>query len=240
MRASPSRTGVGESTVSVLAQKNGWTRCPEARTSRRLSHDQCEAILRLREAGASARAVAAAAGCHARTVGRIAPPERRTAAFGTVAAPWPGAAAQAGALPVPEHFADLHAALMSPGLRKAEAAPLLVRAAAALGAEALVRQDLAVERTGQVLARLAERVAALPDQGPYAGAGADACRGPATFEEDERAARRARAPLRRFRRDGGPPRRRASRSVKVDGRPRWQIRPVRCRNRSHIVNRGHA
>jgi len=46
-----------------------------------------------------------------------------------------------------------------------------------------VRQDLAVERTGQVLARLAERVAALPDQGPYAGAGADACRGPATFDE---------------------------------------------------------
>jgi hypothetical protein len=101
----------------------------------------------------------------------------------SVAAPWPGAAAQAGALPVPEHFADLHAALMSPGLRKAEAAPLLVRAAAALGAEALVRQDLAVERTGQVLARLAERVAALPDQGPYAGAGAGACRGPATFDE---------------------------------------------------------
>ena len=171
--------GVGESTVSVLAQKNGWTRCPEARTSRRLSHDQCEAI-----PGASARAVAAAAGCHARTVGRIAPPERRTAAFGTVAAPWPGAAAEAGALPVPEHFADLHAALMSPGLRKAEAAPLLVRAAAALGAEALVRQDLAVERTGQVLARLADRVAALPDQGPYAGAGADASQGPATFEEE--------------------------------------------------------
>jgi hypothetical protein len=175
-------TGVGESTVSVLAQKNGWTRCPEARTSRRLSHDQCEAILRLREAGASARSVAAAAGCHARTVGRIAPPERRTAAFGTLAAPWPGAAAQAGALPVPEHLADLHAALMSPGLRKAEAAPLLVRAAAALGAEALVRQDLAVERTGQVLARLAERVAALPDQGPYAGA--DPRQGPATFEEE--------------------------------------------------------
>jgi hypothetical protein len=174
-------TGVGESTVSVLAQKNGWTRCPEARTSRRLSHDQCEAILRLREAGASARSVAAAAGCDARTVGRIAPPERRTAAFGTLAAPWPGAA-EAGDLPVPEHFADLHAALMSPGLCKAEAAPLLVRAAAALGAEALVRQDLAVERTGQVLARLAERVAALPDQGPYAGA-ADACRGPATFDE---------------------------------------------------------
>ena len=175
--------GVGESTVSVIPRKHGWTRCPEARTSRRLSHDQCEAILRLREAGASARAVAAAAGCHARTVGRIAP-ERRTAAFGTVAAPWPGAAAPAGALPVPERLADLHAALMSPGLRKAEAAPLLVRAAAALGAEALVRQDLAVERTGQVLARLAERVAALPDRGPYAGAGADACRGPATFEEE--------------------------------------------------------
>ena len=171
--------GVGESTVSVLAQKNGWTRCPEARTSRRLSHDQCEAILRLREAGASARAVAAAAGCHARTVGRIAPPERRTAAFGTVAAPWPGAA-EAGDLPVPEHFADLHAALMSPGLRKTEAAPLLVRAAAALGAEALVRQDLAVERTGQVLARLAERIAALPDEGPDAH---DADRGPATLEE---------------------------------------------------------
>ena len=46
-----------------------------------------------------------------------------------------------------------------------------------------MRQDLAVERTGQVLARLAERVAALPDQGPYAGAGAGACRGPATFDE---------------------------------------------------------
>ena len=43
---------------------------------------------------------------------------------------------------------------------------------------------MAVERTGQVLARLAERVAALPDQGPYAGTGAEACRGPATFEEE--------------------------------------------------------
>ncbi|HKG81957.1 MAG TPA: hypothetical protein VKB16_02175 [Beijerinckiaceae bacterium] len=54
---------------------------------------------------------------------------------------------------------------------------------AALGAEALVRQDLAVERTGQVLARLAERVAALPDQGPYAGVGPMRAGGPATFEE---------------------------------------------------------
>jgi len=120
--------------------------------------------------------IAEAAGCHRNTVARIARLRR------VAAPPEPEAtAAAAGALPVPEHFAELHAALMSPGLRKTEAAPLLVRAAAALGAEALVRQDLAVERTGQVLARLAERVAALPDQGP--GAGADACQGPATFEE---------------------------------------------------------
>jgi hypothetical protein len=176
--------GVGESTVSVLAQKHGWTRCPEARTSRRLSHDQYEAILRLRDAGASARAVAAAAGCHARTVGRIAPPERRAAAFGPGAALSPGSAPAASLPPVPEHLADLHAALVNPGLRKAEAAPLLVRAAAALGAEALMRQDAQVERTAQALARLAERVAALPDEGPYAGAGAgDGWKGPATFEE---------------------------------------------------------
>jgi hypothetical protein len=182
--------GVGESTVSVLARKNGWTRCPEARTSRRLSHDQYEAILRLRDTGASARSVAAAAGCHARTVGRIASPERRAAAFGP--APFTGAecfgAAEGGFAavppPVPEHLADLHAALMSPALHKAEAAPLLVRAAAALGAEALVRPDAQVERTAQALARLALRVAALPDEGPYAGAGAnDAYRGPATSEE---------------------------------------------------------
>ncbi|HEX8168676.1 MAG TPA: hypothetical protein VF601_23185 [Beijerinckiaceae bacterium] len=185
--------GVGESTVSVLARKHGWTRCPEARTSRRLSHDQYEAILRLRDTGASARSVAAAAGCHARTVGRIAPPDRRAAAFGTGAASVPGAArsgaaAEAGFAavppPVPEHLADLHAALVSPDLRKAEAAPLLVRAAAALGAEALVRPDAQVERTAQALARLALRVAALPDEGPYAGAGADdRYRGPATFDE---------------------------------------------------------
>ena len=231
--------GVGESTVSVLAQKNGWTRCPEARTSRRLSHDQCEAILRLREAGASARAVAAAAGCHARTVGRIAPPERRTAASGTVAAPWPGAA-QAGALPVPEHFADLHAALMSPGLRKAEAAPLLVRAAAALGAEALVRQDLGrrAHRAGPRAPRRSGRGAARP--GSLCRRRRRCVPGAGDLRGDERAARGAGAPLRATSAWRGTPRRRASRSVKVDGRPRWQIRPVRCRNRSHIVNRGHA
>jgi hypothetical protein len=172
------RTGVGASTVAVLAQKWGWKRHPAARRSPRLRGWKRAAILTLREAGAPVGVIAGAAGCHRNTVARIAP-------LRCVAAPPApqAAAAQAGALPVPEHFADLHAALMSPGLHKAEAAPLLVRAAAALGAEALVRQDLAVERTGQVLARLAERVAALPDQGPYAGAGADACRGPATFAE---------------------------------------------------------
>jgi hypothetical protein len=105
-------------------------------------------------------------------------PERRAAAFGT------GAAVEAGFAPVPAHLAALHTALTRPELCKAEAAPLLLRAAAALGAEALLRQDLAVERTGQVLARLAERVAALPDEGPHAGAGIERTDWrPATFEE---------------------------------------------------------
>jgi hypothetical protein len=175
-------TGVGASTVSVLAQKEGWTRHPEARTVARLAAGRREAILRLREAGVPARAVAAAAGCHPRTVGRIVSPERRAAAFGI------DAAAEAGFPPVPAHLADLHAALTNPDLRKEEAAPLLLRTAAALGAEALLRQDAQVERTGQALARLAERVAALPDEGPYAGRGADdAYRGFQTIEEENAA-----------------------------------------------------
>jgi hypothetical protein len=72
-----------------------------------------------------------------------------------------------------------------PELRKEEAAPLILRAAAALGAEALLRQDLAVERTAQALARLAERIAALPDEEPHSGAGLNDpdCWRPATFEE---------------------------------------------------------
>jgi hypothetical protein len=174
---------VGASTVSVLANKEGWTRHPGARTSPRLSNDQCEAILRLRQTGASTGDIAAAAGCHRDTVRRIAPPERPVAAACRPTAP---AAASDPPLPapVPDHLAELHAALTRPELRKAEAAPLLLRAAAALGAEALLRQDLAVERTGQVLARLAERVAALPDEGPHAGAGIERTDWrPATFEE---------------------------------------------------------
>jgi hypothetical protein len=165
-------TGVGASTVSVLAEREGWARHPEAKRKSRLEEERREAIMRLREAGVPAGKIAAAAGCHRNTVARIAP--LKPAAF-SAGAPVPEQ--------VPAHLADLHAALVSPDLRKAEAAPLLVRAAA-LGAEALVRPDAQVERTAQALARLALRVAALPDEGPYAGAGIDdACRGPATFEE---------------------------------------------------------
>ena len=40
---------------------------------------------------------------------------------------------------MPAHLAELHTALTKPVLRKGEAAPLLLRAAAALGAEALLR-----------------------------------------------------------------------------------------------------
>ncbi|HEX8666581.1 MAG TPA: helix-turn-helix domain-containing protein [Beijerinckiaceae bacterium] len=168
-------TGVGASTVSVIAEREGWARHPEAKRKSRLEEERREAILRLREAGVPAVKIAATAGCHRNTVARIAP-------LRPAAAPWPLAGVEAG--PVPERLADLHAALMSPDLRKAEAAPLLVRCAAALGAEALVRPDAQVERTAQALARLALRVAALPDEGPYAAAGADdRYRGPATFDE---------------------------------------------------------
>jgi hypothetical protein len=176
------KTGVGASTVAVLAEKWGWTRHPEARRSPQLRGWKRAAIVSLREAGAPAGVIAEAAGCHRNTVGRIAPLKRPAAP-----AVAPDHAAEAGVPPippVPEHLADLHAALMSPELRKEEAAPLILRAAAALGAEALVRQDPQVERTGQILARLAERVAALPDLAPHPGAGADdGSAGPATFEE---------------------------------------------------------
>jgi hypothetical protein len=175
-------TGVGASTVAVLAEKSGWKRHPAARRSPQLRGWKRVAIVSLREAGAPAGVIAEAAGCHRNTVGRIAPLRRAAAPAG------PKAAAEAGFAavppPIPEHLADLHAALMSPDLRKAEAAPLLVRCAAALGAEALVRPDAQVERTAQALTRLAWRVAALPDEGPYAGRGADdGHRGPATFAE---------------------------------------------------------
>jgi DNA invertase Pin-like site-specific DNA recombinase len=88
-------TGVGASTVSVLAQREGWTRHPEARTVARLEAGRREAILRMREACVPARAIAAAAGCHPRTVGRIASPERRAVAFGI------DVSTEAGFAPVP-------------------------------------------------------------------------------------------------------------------------------------------
>src|SRR5215207_5356714 len=77
------------------------------------------------------------------------------------------------------------------------------------GAAALVRQDLAVERTGQVLARLAERVAALPDQGPYAGVGPMRAGGRRPSRRRTRCSTswRATSPISAWR---GTPRRRAS------------------------------
>ena len=174
-------TGVGASTVSVLAQKNGWTRCPEARTSRRLSHDQCEAILRLREAGASARSVAAAAGCHARTVGRIAPPERRTAAFGTVAAPWPGAAAGgrpagAGAFRRPPRRAHEP----RPAQGRGGAAPRARRGGARGRGAGAPGSRRRAHRAGPGAPRRAGRGAARPGS---LCRRRHACRGPATFDE---------------------------------------------------------
>src|SRR4051794_10844902 len=71
-------TGVGASTVAVLAEKSGWTRHPAARRSPQLRGWKRAAIVSLREAGAPAGIIAEAAGCHRNTVARIAP--RRAAA----------------------------------------------------------------------------------------------------------------------------------------------------------------
>src|SRR5205085_7480100 len=104
-------TGVGASTVAVLAQKHGWKRHPAARRSPQLRGWKRVAVVSLRDAGAPAGVIAAAAGCHRNTVGRIAPlcrapaPAKPEAAAGSAPPPPP---------PIPEHLAQLPAALPSP------------------------------------------------------------------------------------------------------------------------------
>jgi hypothetical protein len=116
--------------------------------------------------------IAALAGIHRNTVGRIA------AEAGLGATEEPGVADAS----VPPHLAALYEALLRPDLHKDDAAPLLVRAAAVLGAQALVRADGQAAKAAQALGRLAEHVAALPERGAYAGV-RDVYEGPQTFEE---------------------------------------------------------
>ena len=166
------RTGVGASTVSVLAEKEGWTRHPEAKKSPGVPGQKRGAIVTLARHGVPKGEIAALAGIHRNTVGRI------TAEAGLGATEDPGAADAS----VPPHLAALYEALLKPDLHKNDAAPLLVRAAAVLGAQALVRADGPTAKAAQALGRLAEHVAALPEHGAYAGV-RDLDDGPATYEE---------------------------------------------------------
>jgi transposase len=166
------RTGVGASTVSVLAEKEGWTRHPEAKKSPGVAAVKRDAVVALVRQGVPKTEVAALAGIHRNTVGRIA------ADAGLVAAEEPGGAGTG----VPPQLAALHDALMKPDLHKNDAAPLLVRAAAVIGAQALVRADGPAAKAAQALGRLAEQVAALPEHGAYAGV-RETYDGPQTYEE---------------------------------------------------------
>ena len=166
------RTGVGASTVSVLAEKEGWTRHPEAKKSPGVAAVKREAVVALVRHGVRKGEIAALAGIHRNTVGRI------TAEAGLGATEEPGLADAS----VPPHLAALYEALLRPDLHKDDAAPLLVRAAAVLGAQALVRADGQAAKAAQALGRLAEHVAALPERGAYAGV-RDVYEGPQTFEE---------------------------------------------------------
>jgi transposase len=166
------RTGVGASTVSVLAEKEGWTRHPEAKKSPGVAAVKRDAVVALVRHGVPKTEIAALAGIHRNTVGRIA----AEAGLGAEEA---GVGAETG---VPPHLADLYAALMKPDLHKDDAAPLLVRAAAVLGAQALVRADGPAAKAAQALGRLAEHVAALPERGAYAGV-RDVYEGPQSFDE---------------------------------------------------------
>jgi hypothetical protein len=166
------RTGVGASTVSVLAEKEGWTRHPEAKKSPGVPGEKRGAIVTLARHGVPKGEIAALAGIHRNTVGRI------TAEAGLGATEEPGLADAS----VPPHLAALYEALLRPDLHKDDAAPLLVRAAAVLGAQALVRADGQAAKAAQALGRLAEHVAALPERGAYAGV-RDVYEGPQTVEE---------------------------------------------------------
>lgn len=166
------RTGVGASTVSVLAEKEGWTRHPEAKKSPGVAAVKREAVVALVRHGVRKGEIAALAGIHRNTVGRIA------ADAGLGATEEPGLADTG----VPPHLAALYEALLKPDLHKNDAAPLLVRAAAVLGAQALVQADGQAAKAAQALGRLAEHVAALPERGAYAGV-RELYDGPATYEE---------------------------------------------------------
>jgi hypothetical protein len=170
------RTGVGASTVSVLAEKEGWTRHPEAKKSPGVAPVKRDAVVTLVRHGVPKGEIAALAGIHRNTVGRIA---GAGLGFGAEEGGSGGAAA------VPPHFAALYEALLKPDLHKDDAAPLLVRAAAVLGAQALVRADGQAAKAAQALGRLAEHVAALPERGAYAGVRdpGDPYAGPQSFEE---------------------------------------------------------
>jgi hypothetical protein len=166
-------TGVGASTVSTLAVKEGWSRPRGARASPRIPAQKRAAAARLRRLGARDGDIAALMGCHRRSIARIAAPDA------------PADDALGGEATVPPHLAALHEALAKPDMHKDDAAPLLVRAAAVLAAEALVRPDAHAAKTAQALGRLAEHVAALPEHGAYAGVRdpGDPYAGPQSFEE---------------------------------------------------------
>jgi transposase-like protein len=71
--------------------------------------------------------------------------------------------------PVAPHLAGLRDALCRGDLRQAEIVTHLLRVAALVGAEALVARDPQLDRTALAVARMADRIAALPDDPGHAG-----------------------------------------------------------------------
>jgi transposase-like protein len=71
--------------------------------------------------------------------------------------------------PVAAHLADMREALCRADLRRAELIGLLHRVAASVGAEALLGRDPQLDRTAVGVARMADRIAALPDDAGAAG-----------------------------------------------------------------------
>lgn len=170
------RIGVAASTVRTWKREDGWRRPPGAPARRSFTGEEREAIVRLREAGASFADIGRAVGRHAGTVAQAARRRR-----GPTAVP----AAAPLAESAPEEVAELYQMLVRGGLPKREVLLLLGRACAFVAAEALIGSDPQVDRRAQALARSFATVNALPDDAPAAGA---ACRddhpsGSATFEE---------------------------------------------------------
>jgi transposase-like protein len=157
------RIQVAASTVRTWKREDGWRRPPGAPARRSFTAEEREAIVRLREAGASFAVIARAVGRHA---GTIAHAVRRRG----------GAAAGPAAAPLAERAPDEVAELYETLLRG--------RACAFVAAEALIGSDPQVDRRAQALARSFATIKALPDDAPAAGAAFDNSQpGPATFDE---------------------------------------------------------